>query len=195
MKIKIIFCVILISTFYQVSNSQTDVSFNKYKLLAMLSLFSEGLNNSEVEVKQDKLNKFLSENVGISIIDQNSFKDFVFISINPSMERKYSDDKKMPIIWGDKECEEYILAINLGSLYTFKLKGYQINDFYSFLNFLRKSNYKKVNRRKSFSERYKVPGLDFDCLYKSLKIKKKEDLTKHPCITNTCLKVYTTHKG
>ncbi len=46
MKIKIIFCVILISTFYQISNSQIDISFNKYKLLAMLSLFSEGLYKS-----------------------------------------------------------------------------------------------------------------------------------------------------
>lgn len=193
MKNRFIVCFMLIISFYQISYSQNHEDIKKYELLAMLSLFSEGLNNSEVEVNEETLNKFLSENLEISIIEQNSFKDFAFISINPEKNRRNSGDVKMPIIWSSNDCEEYILAINKGSLYTFKLKGYQLNDFNSFLNFLVKNGYKKINGSKSFSKNYEVSGLDFDCLYSSLNVKSKNDFEKFPCLRDTCLKIYKTH--
>lgn len=191
MKKTIFIYAILALMFSQFLSSQSEKSDEEYRILAMLSLLSEGLNTNEVKLTQETIIKFLDENVGVSIINQNSFSDFVFISIDPKQKRKYSDDKTMPIIWSNKDCQEYILAIHKWGLYTFKLKGYQINDFYSFLNFMYKNDYENINSPKAFSKNYQVEGLDFKCLYKSLRSKK--DSKKYQCLTNTCMKIFKTH--
>ncbi|WP_369998908.1 hypothetical protein [Winogradskyella sp.] len=193
MKNKIIIYAILILNSFQFLSSQNNEDIEKYELIAMLSLFSEGLNNPNVEVSKESLNKFLSKNVEISIINQDSFKNFVFLSITPSEKNENSNDETMPTIYSNFDCKEYVLGIHKNSLYSFKLKGYFLNDFNSFIVYLRKNNYKNVKRRKSFTKNYKVKGLDFDCLFRSLKIKQSKDLKKYPCISNTCMKIYKTH--
>jgi len=76
---------------------------------------------------------------------------------------------------------DFIFAFNSKNLNIYKLKGFKENDFKLFYNHL--NSYLNLNisssydleTKKRFLKTFYVEGLDLDCLYKSLKIKKKKD--------------------
>ncbi|MFK5983556.1 MAG: hypothetical protein QM499_11625 [Flavobacteriaceae bacterium] len=190
MKNKFIYFIICFFIYSYINGQNNNVP-EKYRLLAMLSLFSEGLNLDYVEINEENLVKFLSENVEINIINQNSFEDFVFLSLTINKKSKYNSSE-MPIIWALNGCNEYIVSINKNTYYYYKLKGYQMNEFYSLLYFMRKYDYKKIKNPRVFDKNYQVKGLDFKCLYRSLKVNNYSQLKEFPCIYDTCLNFITT---
>lgn len=78
----------------------------------------------------------------------------------------------------------YILAINIKTSQTYRLSGFEINDFLSFLNDF-KENYLKTNLKKlktsTFLKKYKVEELDFNCLFKGL-TSKELNRKNYPCL-------------
>lgn len=189
---KIFYLMLVLLLFHLSIYSQNESKEEKYKTLALMSLFSEGLNERNVVINGNNLTKFLKTNIVISEIAQDDFENIVFLhieqgEINPEQE----EDASLPTIWGSSSCNGYIVAVTKGN-YVFKLKGFKINEFHPFLRYL---NEKPNNRNKrKFIKNYKVKGLDFECLFESLKSNKSgKDLEKMLCISDTCLKIMWTH--
>jgi hypothetical protein len=77
-----------------------------------------------------------------------------------------------------------ILAINQRTGLSYRLQGFNGNDFLNFLSDF-KEGYKEstgdVLSTKDFLKNYQVEGLDFECLYQGLK-QDKIDREKYPCL-------------
>ncbi|PIE50910.1 MAG: hypothetical protein CSA38_00810 [Flavobacteriales bacterium] len=78
----------------------------------------------------------------------------------------------------------YILAINSETGLTYRLKGFNGNDFLTFLRdfkeMYRKQTGNSVSNNK-FIKKYKLPDVDFKCLYKGLR-SGNIDIQKYPCL-------------
>lgn len=81
-------------------------------------------------------------------------------------------------------CDSYVIAINEATGVGYRLKGFDLNDFLSFLSDF-KEIYNKQNRKKlsnkDFLNLYKIEGLNFECLYEGLKARNTER-RKYPCL-------------
>ena len=80
--------------------------------------------------------------------------------------------------------KKHILAINPITGMSYRLLGFNGNDFLSFLSDFKEEYKEAFNRNISTSEflkNYKVEGLDFECLYKGLKSDER-DIKKYPCL-------------
>lgn len=77
--------------------------------------------------------------------------------------------------------DTYVIAINQKNGKCYKLEGFGTNDFLGFLSDF-KEEYNGELSTKHFLKNYRVEGLDFECLYKGLKSKKR-DIKKFPCLT------------
>jgi hypothetical protein len=77
-----------------------------------------------------------------------------------------------------------IIAINQKTGISYRLKGFNGNDFLGFLSDL-KEEYKEANDEKlttkQFLNSYKVESMDFQCLYEGL-ISSELDRNKYPCL-------------
>ena len=79
---------------------------------------------------------------------------------------------------------EYILAIDLMTGHSFRLGGFDQNDLHGFFDAIgeaHESNSDTRFSRKQFLRNYHVTGVDFNCLYKGLK-QRKRDTKKFPCL-------------
>lgn len=80
--------------------------------------------------------------------------------------------------------ESCVLAINQRTGLSYRLKGFNSNDFLNFLSDFREA-YKESTGSglsiKDFLKNYKVEGLDFECLYKGLR-QDETDREKYPCL-------------
>lgn len=78
----------------------------------------------------------------------------------------------------------YILAINQKTGASYRLKGFDINDFLGFLSEFKvlyfNNNSKKLKNLKFFNK-YKVEDLDFNCLYEGLR-NEKLNIEKYECL-------------
>lgn len=77
-----------------------------------------------------------------------------------------------------------ILAINQKTGLSYKLKGFNSNDFLNFLSDFKEAYKESTGNKLSTSEflkNYKVDGLNFECLYLGLK-QDKIDREKYPCL-------------
>ena len=86
-------------------------------------------------------------------------------------------------------CDEYIIAINRTTGDSYRLKGFNINDFLAFF-----VDFKEVYTNQSYTEKgeehlnirkflknYQIEDLDFECLYDGL-TSKEIDRDKYPCL-------------
>lgn len=81
-------------------------------------------------------------------------------------------------------CDSYIIAINQYTGASYRLKGFNINDFLAFLSDFREEYSKQSGKQlstKSFLNGYAIEGLDFECLYDGLTAKEM-DRKKYPCL-------------
>lgn len=77
-----------------------------------------------------------------------------------------------------------ILAINQKTGLSYKLKGFNSNDFFNFLSDFKEAYKESTGNKlstKEFLKNYKVDELDFECLYQGLK-QDKVDREKYPCL-------------
>jgi hypothetical protein len=77
-----------------------------------------------------------------------------------------------------------VLAINQKTGLSYRLKGFNSNDFLNFLSDFKEAYKESTGDKLSTSEflkNYKVYGLDFQCLYQGLK-QDNIDRDKYPCL-------------
>lgn len=120
----------------------------------------------------------------IYICDEN----FLFYSVKESQITYTRNLSKLEVnyfgISSDFSLGDYIISVNQKTGSIYKLSGFDTNDFLSFL-----ADYKEIYlncnsknlKTSTFLKKYKVSGLDFDCIYKGLKAEKL-DRKKHPCL-------------
>jgi hypothetical protein len=78
---------------------------------------------------------------------------------------------------------EYVLCINTKTGRSYRIYGFNGNDFFSLLR-----DYNEImNKRGRFSDKdflkeCWVDGIDFKCLYKALKDSKRDGYSRYPCL-------------
>ena len=84
----------------------------------------------------------------------------------------------------NKYIGQYVIAINPRTGRSYRLSGFNGNDFLGFLSDF-KEEFKQKNKsrlsNKKFLKGYYVEGIDFNCLYKGLKAQ-EVDRYKYPCL-------------
>lgn len=114
--------------------------------------------------------------------------DFISISSNYSIPNSVSKDK-LPLI--PNNCDEYVVAVSKGLGIIFRLKGFKINDFSSFIAYLREDDEEARKSMKRFLKDCEVEGLDLICLFKASR-GISLDIDKFPCM-KSCSDLFSTH--
>lgn len=136
-----------------------------------------------------KLNNFKIEKLKvISSIDpyddNDSLFSFYFIDIkNSTLGAELDDIKDQDIILGWGPTSSYILAISNQTGRSYRLFGFDSNDFFSFLEDYKNEYLEEMHHKlstKIFLKKVKVSKLDFECLYKGLK--DPENRSKYRCL-------------
>jgi hypothetical protein len=173
-------------------SAQTKTVENEiFKIQLWLNKKSLTKNNGQNESKDSyknfcdsfnlSLNKLKVQNNLIGLFDQEYVFYRVFESDIVFKEGLSNEDYKLL----DIQCypsNSYILAINQTTGSSFKLKGFETNDFASFLFDLKRNLSNKNFQIRDFLKNFKVEGLDFECLYEGLNINKEVDIVKYPCL-------------
>ncbi len=84
----------------------------------------------------------------------------------------------------NKYIGQYVIAINPRTGRSYRLSGFNGNDFLGFLSDFKEEFKQKIKSRlsnKKFLKGYYVEGIDFNCLYKGLKAQ-EVDRHKYPCL-------------
>jgi hypothetical protein len=162
------------------NSSFAQIMKAELNLLVKLSIFQESTGTRGYVVTSDYLQDFLQLEFKIDTLTYSGFEGFVFVSVLPDpIDTKNIDVEKLQII--PNNCQEYILAIDKSVKKVYRLKGFFINDFPSFLMTLTKRHYSDVNSYKAFVENYSIEKLDLGCLYQAFK-SYSIDRVKYPCL-------------
>lgn len=118
----------------------------------------------------------------------SNLDDFMFLSISPNFKNpeKISLDN-FPLFTGN--CKEYVIAFYKSSDKLYKLKGFRINDFSSFIQLLKKLNYPRLNSYRRFINYYQIDNVELGCLYKAFKNYRSNN-KKNSCLSD-CVELTT----
>lgn len=166
----------------QTLNRETDI-------LVKLSLFQETIMPEKYVSEQESLNNFLRLGFKIDTLQSTDFTNITFLRIDPNFRNPENIPiPELPLLIGN--CDAFTVALNGRTIY--RLKGFRVNDFPSFLDKLKSLNYSNVNSYRGFVKNYEVHGLDLGCLYKAFKRPININKTKHKCLLS-CSELVTTH--
>lgn len=190
---KVIYFVVLILSFTKLS-AQTETNESEiFKMQLFLNKKSfkksnqDTINNVSLSYKMFsdlfvlKMNELNVENSLLGNLETN----YVFYKVQESeimYKRKLSNDEYR---YFDIECYPdyyYILAINLNTGASYRLAGFESNDFITFFIDFRDHYLNEKLTLKKFLKDYKVENLDFHCMSEGLDIKKTIDRTKYQCL-------------
>lgn len=190
MKAKIYIILLIISTIKMYSQVNIDaVSIFK------MHLFLDSKNKMDtIMTKNDSLYRAFCDVVILKLdtlkvsgdyyLTKSVFRPkFKFFQLNEYSYTKKLDEKELQLFWiyGDRISA---IAINQETGKSYRLLGFDNNDFLFFLADFREA-YKEKNgnelRIKQFFKNYSVDKLNFECLYKGLK-KSEIDRIKYPCL-------------
>jgi hypothetical protein len=176
------------------AQSNVDANF-----LFKMWLFSDRESNNEFSKSDSlfiafstatelKLDKIECDLFGISyhfyFLRLYDIKNNKFIN-NVSYSRTIaSNEIKNFIIPVNKYIGQYVISVNPKTGRSYRLSGFNGNDFLGFLSdFKEVFNQKNKSRlsNKEFLKKYYVEGIDFNCLYRGLKAK-KIDKKNYPCL-------------
>jgi len=146
-------------------------------------------------VKNDSLYKVFEEVTNLKIdtlklenkITGDFEEEFQFFKLSIDEirnNRKLINDEFQYIGFGSGMCDFYILALNRKTGISYRLSGFDVNDFFGFLSDFKVSYFNSTGKKlktSKFIKNYKVENLDFECLYKGLKID-GIDRKKYPCL-------------
>ncbi|WP_306353305.1 hypothetical protein [Flavobacterium sp. '19STA2R22 D10 B1'] len=178
------------------AQSKTDVE-DVFKMQLFLNkrniIFTRGDNSA---IKNDSLYKSFKNLISLKIdtlkIDNDieglqydmNYKFYKIKDLNISYNKElvgHENSYISVVCWDPDYC---ILAINEKTGASYRLTGFDTNDFLSFLSdFKEKYNHqnKKNLKTSTFLNNYKVQDLDFKCMYKGLR-SKEMDRNKYPCL-------------
>lgn len=205
---RVIFLSILYILMLFIKQSQAQLTTDVVSIFKM-QLFLDRLNDKKIDklpnsVKGDSLYLAFSRmlylkidtlKVSNNLYENTEVHDFTFYKVNLSnlthnkenqIGSKESNYVSIPVC----NCHEFIIAIDLIDGISYRISGFNSNDFNSFLANLKKDcKMRYMNfTTKQFLKKYKVEGVDFECLYNGLSKGDKVDYIKYPClkICNRC---------
>jgi hypothetical protein len=179
---KIIYIVLLSST----TILSAQVNFEE---IFKMQLFLNGRNSKN---SVSKNYRYFSDVISFKIeplkvennLSGNIDSEYTFYKVNAS-EIKFPTDKSTVF---DISCPSngyFVLGINLKTGASYRLAGFEMNDFFSFFNDF-KNNFTGINLKRlkvnNFIKNYKVENLDFNCLCMGLKNIDDIDSFKYPCL-------------
>jgi hypothetical protein len=193
---KLLFLLIIVSliTSNLKAQSNIDESFLfKMWLFADRDINKEVLKNDSIfstfnditELNLDKIEcKLLGSEYQFVFLTLYNIKNNNFLD-NVTYKRNLSSDEvKNYFIPVNKYIGQYVLAINSKTGMSYRLSGFNGNDFLGFLSDFKeayKLKYKKGLSDKEFLKQYHIEGIDFCCLYEGLKAK-EVDRDKYSCL-------------
>ena len=148
------------------------------------NLFSQIIYNTDL--KLDTLRSIRFPNcytflrLILSVNNSNSF-------YKPIIYTKEKGIKEYFRISASSSCQQYVLCVNRLSGKSFRIQGFDGNDFFSLLNDLNfqlsfPQKAKKLTIKR-FLRDFGVDGIDFNCIYKGLS-SGECDYEKYPCLYN-----------
>lgn len=190
--ILLLFIISLSNGYAQSKNNVEDI----YKMHLFLNKKNSVFRNMNSSIsKNDSLYKVFREIVIIKIDTlkmDNSLSGFLeenyqFYKLsekNITYKREFKKDEYSYLIPEVMINSYYVLAVNTSTGASYRLAGFDINDFMMFLSDF-KENYLNGNMKRLktnyFLNNYKVEDLDFNCLYEGLR-KKEIDRDKYSCL-------------
>lgn len=193
MKAKFYIFIMIFGSFELFSQIKTD-AVSVFKMQLFLDNKNVKFKESEKSIKNDSLYKAFSDVVVLKLDTLNIKGEYTLIksALSPKYQffqlkehsyKKELNEKELQMYWifGDKICS---IAINQETGKSYRLLGFNTNDFMSFLSDFREDYKEKQGEKlsvKQFLKNYIVNKLDFNCLYKGLKNNEK-DIRKYPCL-------------
>lgn len=141
---------------------------------SLYKVFREILNLKITMLKvENRLMGFLEENYNFYKLSEEG--------ITYNRELKKNEHSYLPEVMINSY---FVLAVNISTGASYRLAGFDTNDFMNFLSDI-KENYLNGNMKrlktKYFLNNYKVEDLNFKCLYEGL-TKEEIDRNKYPCL-------------
>lgn len=184
----------IFSSFELFSQIKTDV-ISVFKM--QLFLDNKNVKFKELDsmlIKNDSLYKAFSDVVVLKLdtlkikgeynLTKSALRPkYKFFKLKEHSYKKTLNEKELQLYWifGDKICS---IAINQETGKSYRLLGFNTNDFLSFLADFREDYKEKQGEKlsvKQFLKYYTVDEVDFECLYKGL-ISNERDIKKYPCL-------------
>ena len=162
-------------------------------------LFKTWLFLDSEQSKIDTLLKTLIKSIDLNIsqVESSQFGipiSFYYLKVYDTKANKvmtdavtYKDGKEPTLEFGipvNKYVGQFVLALNKTTNKSYRLIGFNGNDFMMFLEDFKEEFYKKRKERlsnKQFLKSYHVSDIDFNCLFDGLR-GKDLDRTKYPCL-------------
>jgi hypothetical protein len=185
----VIILVFLLSQMKSIGQQSTDGEF-----IFKTQLFLEKANVVNVrgfDTKGKDLLLFFSQKVKFKLDTLQSYGfagTYYFLSLSIKEGIKYNDtiikSDSSFFLFIENGCANYILAVNKYNGKSYRLKGFNGNDFYNLFADINKQfeklNLKKINIKK-FLKEYRVNSVDFNCLYAALK-SGEYNKERYPCL-------------
>lgn len=170
-----------------------------------MQLFLEKANVVNIkgfEQKDQKLLSFFSNNIKLRLDTLQSYGfsgNYIFLGLSMKNGVMYNDtimkSDSSFLLFIENDCSNYVLAVNKYSGKSYRLKGFNGNDFFNlFIDInkqLERLNQKKITI-KAFLKNYTVTSIDFECLYNAFKFG-RYDKEKYPCLKGCEVEPTTIH--
>jgi len=207
---------LLISCIAGHAQQKTDASF----LFKMWFFIEKGnVDTSSIKIswikkdlaaKNSSYFRFFDENLKLNLdtLKSDGFEDnFIFLSLDmrkksiehfDSANKTLGQETKSELAWYlliSSNCNRYVIGINRSSGVSYRLSGFDENDFLNFLDDVKRVYHywsrKKLTNHMFFRD-FTVDELDFRCLHKALRSKYPYDSDKYPCVRkcSAMLKIY-----
>lgn len=192
MKNNFLIILILLFTFEMFSQIETD-AVSTFKMQIFMDKKSVTFE-SDISIKNDSLYNAFSDNIILkldtlkikgeyTLVESALSPQFKFFQLIGHSYKKKLSELELKLFWvfGDKICT---IAINQETGKSYRLMGFNTNDFLSFYSDYKEEFEKKQEKNlkiKKFLKDYKVEKLDFECMYKGLK-NIYIDRVKYPCL-------------
>jgi len=174
---KVIFLLVFISCFISKTNAQDTINVNS---VFKMHLFLDRFNIKSFNVsRNDILYNTFSKNINLSFDTLKTYEinqKYSFYSLDAVNDISYNsipqDDSELFFYIYYGFVSKYVICIDNTSGMSYRLMGFNGNDFLNFLSdyreFHNSKGYNDYMSDKKFLKECKVEGLDFQCLYKGL---------------------------
>lgn len=183
-----------ISNLYSQSKTDAEDIFKMQLFLDKKNIVRSDLNKEVI--KNDSLYNLFRNNIylkidrlkvksNILLSNEGNFNFYIIKEINYNPE--LTGDKLWFLKIDNNQEYKYIIAIDELTGQSYRLSGFNSNDFFSFYNIIKReylnANFKNL-KFSYFLKNYIVDSLDFECLDRALR-ENSIDKDKFPCLRNS----------
>ncbi len=190
MKIKFLLMILILNFPYKIFSQVSTDAKSIFKMWLFLDKMNVYQRNPKTTIKDDSLFS-LFENVTDFKLDTLQSKGFDRIGYqfyllhlnNLKILKDLNEDEAQSLLIFTGKFDSVIIGLNSKTGKSYRLLGFNGNDFLSFLIDITENNSinnEGISQKKFFNE-FKVEKLDFNCLNKALK-DKNLDRRKYPCL-------------